>query len=73
MPARIVFADISWMKDYPLIVAHWDVTAPKDPYPWYPGAHVIWQYTASMLGSRYGFNAKAPGYATPRICLAVKP
>lgn len=64
-------ADISWMASYPLMVAHWDVTAPKIPWPWFPGDYSVWQFTAYMLGSKYGFNAKAPGYSTPRICMAV--
>jgi GH25 family lysozyme M1 (1,4-beta-N-acetylmuramidase) len=65
-------ADISWMRKYDWMVAHWDVTAPRDPYPWHPGAHTIWQYTANMKGTRYGFNPIAPGAAIPKICMAVR-
>jgi hypothetical protein len=65
-------SDIAWMRNYKWMCAHWDVSAPRDPYPWYPGAHVIWQYTANAIGSRYGFNAVGLGKPTPRICLAVK-
>jgi GH25 family lysozyme M1 (1,4-beta-N-acetylmuramidase) len=66
----VAMGDVSWMSEYPFIVAHWDVTSPRDPYPWWPGAHKIWQYTANMLGSRYGFFPAA-GRPTPRICMAV--
>jgi hypothetical protein len=65
-------ADISWMRKYRWMVAHWDVTAPRDPYPWFPGSHEIWQYTASMHGPRYGFNPVKPGAPNPKICLAVR-
>jgi GH25 family lysozyme M1 (1,4-beta-N-acetylmuramidase) len=65
-------ADISWMREFEWFCAHWDVTAPRDPWPWHPGGHMVWQYTASMLGSRYGFNRAAAGKPTPRICMAVK-
>lgn len=65
-----ILGDISWMKDYPFIVAHWDVTTPRIPYPWYPGSQIGWQYTAYMLGSRYGFYAVDKYHPTPRICLA---
>jgi hypothetical protein len=64
-------ADISWMSKFYWFNAHWDVTAPLDPWPWYPGGHEIWQYTASMPGARYGFNAKDRLHYPPNICMAV--
>ena len=66
-----IMADISWMKDYQFLVAHWDVTAPRIPFPWHPGCQAAWQYTAYAKGAPYGFNPSAPGKPGLRICLAV--
>lgn len=65
-------ADISWMKKYDWMVAHWDVPVPRDPWPWFPGGHKIWQTTARMPGYRYGFYGKTIPGASPNICMAVK-
>ncbi|MBE3145357.1 MAG: hypothetical protein IMZ61_15770 [Planctomycetes bacterium] len=64
-------ADISWMKDYEFMTAHWGVPAPLVPFPWYPGGYSVWQYTNYMKGSLYGFNAASASKPAPRICMAV--
>ena len=66
-----MMADISWMKDYEFMTAHWNVAAPLVPYPWYPGGYSVWQYTNYMRGPLYGFNAASPTKPAPRICMAV--
>ena len=67
-----ILADISWMRNYPLMIAHWGVLVPKCPWPWYPGAEFMWQYTDQMPGARYGFFSKSTAYPAPKICMAVK-
>ena len=67
-----LMADISFMGQYPLIVACWDVLVPRIPWPWFPGGYTIWQYTANMLGSRYGFYAMDKYHNSPKICMAVR-
>jgi GH25 family lysozyme M1 (1,4-beta-N-acetylmuramidase) len=67
----VMGADITWMGKYPLMIAHWNVDAPRCPWPWYPRSEVLWQYTASMPGKRYGFNAKPGALYAPKICMAV--
>ena len=63
-------ADIGWMAAYPLIIAHWDVVAPRVPFPWYPGGWMGWQYTAYGAPLPYGFLS-ADSKPPVRICLAV--
>jgi hypothetical protein len=67
----VTIADISWMREFPFIVAHWDVPAPRIPFPYYPGGQLGWQTTASMRGDRYGLNAKDKFSYPPQICMAV--
>lgn len=68
-----LMADISWMRVYPLMIAHYTVNGSPDiPYPWWPGNYLIWQYTAYMKGSYYGFCGATPSSPSPRICMAVK-
>jgi GH25 family lysozyme M1 (1,4-beta-N-acetylmuramidase) len=64
-------ADLSWMLAYDLVVAHWDIAAPTIPFPWWPGAQVAWQYTASRAGAQYGFSLPAPKVGSYAICMAV--
>jgi hypothetical protein len=66
----MVGEEISWMARCEWFNAHWDVPAPRDPWPWHPQGNFIWQTTANMLGSRYGFYP-LPGKTTPKICMAV--
>jgi GH25 family lysozyme M1 (1,4-beta-N-acetylmuramidase) len=61
--------DVSWMREYPLIIAHWDVAAPFIPFPWHPGSEIGWQYTAYAPGKYYGFVTPTGGAI--RICMAV--
>ena len=64
-------ADISWMIDYELIIANWDVLTPRNPWPWHPRAEAAWQYTGAMKGSKYGFYANPITKTSPLICMAV--
>lgn len=65
-----LLTDISWMRAYQLMIAHY-AAAPSVPFPWHPGNYLIWQYTAWMKGSYYGFYGATPDRPSPRICMAV--
>jgi hypothetical protein len=45
-----------WLENFFLFISHYDVAAPRIPFPWAPDEWTAWQYTQKENGPSFGLT-----------------